>query len=131
MMMSLRNMKTGMKKIMIDFPNNKVKMLQFPKLSEICNISHFVTTRHGGVSKGTYASFNPGEYCGDDNEDVLINRFLLSEAITKTLVWKGIFRLCQAEEQRCFYFCFPGVLKARLPHKVLHLKKSPLKAPHI
>ena len=81
MMMSLRNMKTGMKKRMIDFPNNKVKMLQFPKLSEICNISHFVTTRHGGVSKGTYASFNPGEYCGDDNEDVLINRFLLSEAI--------------------------------------------------
>ena len=81
MMMSMRNMKTGMKRRMIDYPNDKVKMLQFPKLSEICNISHFVTTRHGGVSKGAYASFNPGEYCGDDKEDVAMNRFLLSEAI--------------------------------------------------
>lgn len=41
-------------------------MLQFPALSEDCNISHFVTTRQGGVSKGAYASFNPGEYSGDN-----------------------------------------------------------------
>ena len=41
-------------------------MLQFPALSEDCNISHFVTTRQGGVSEGAYASFNPGEYSGDN-----------------------------------------------------------------
>lgn len=74
-------MMDGMERRMIDFPSDKVKMLQFPKLSEISNISHFVTTRYGGVSQGTYASFNPGEYCGDEKEHVAINRSLLSEAI--------------------------------------------------
>lgn len=77
----MRSMKTGMKSRMIEFPNDKIKMLQFPKLSENCNISHFVTTRHGGVSNGTYASFNQGEHCGDDKEAVCMNRLLLSEAI--------------------------------------------------
>jgi len=62
-------------------PNDKVKMLQFPVLSGDCNISHFVTTRHGGVSEGAYTSFNPGEYSGDDPEAVRVNRKLLSEAI--------------------------------------------------
>ena len=56
-------------------------MLQFPALSEDCNISHFVTTRQGGVSKGAYASFNPGEYSGDNPEAVRTNRKLLSDAI--------------------------------------------------
>lgn len=56
-------------------------MLQFSVLSEDCNISHFVTTRHGGVSEGAYASFNPGEYSGDNSEAVRMNRQLLSEAI--------------------------------------------------
>ena len=56
-------------------------MLQFPALSEDCNISHFVTTRQGGVSKGAYASFNPGEYSGDNPEAVRANRKLLSDAI--------------------------------------------------
>ena len=56
-------------------------MLQFPVLSEDCNISHFVTTRQGGVSKGAYASFNPGEYSGDNPEAVRANRKLLSDAI--------------------------------------------------
>lgn len=56
-------------------------MLQFSVLSEDCNISHFVTTRQGGVSKGAYASFNPGEYSGDNPEAVRANRKLLSDAI--------------------------------------------------
>ena len=56
-------------------------MLQFPVLSEDCNISHFVTTRQGGVSKGAYASFSPGEYSGDNPEAVRANRKLLSDAI--------------------------------------------------
>lgn len=81
MMKNMRSMKIGMKKLMIEFPDDNIKMLQFPKLSGICNISHFVTTRHGGVSKGAYASFNQGEYGGDDKDAVRMNRLLLSEAI--------------------------------------------------
>jgi len=56
-------------------------MLQFPVLSEDCNISHFVTTRQGGVSEGAYASFNPGEYSGDNPEAVRANRKLLSDVL--------------------------------------------------
>lgn len=37
----------------------------------------FTTTRHGGVSTGEYASFNLGEYCGDDPADVRCNRVIL------------------------------------------------------
>ena len=74
-------MKIGTTKKMKILPNDKVKMLQFPVLSEDCNISHFVTTRQGGVSKGAYASFNPGEYSGDNPEAVRANRKLLSDAI--------------------------------------------------
>lgn len=56
-------------------------MLQFSKLSEDCNVSHFITTRIGGVSQGAYSSFNVGEYCGDDVVAVRTNRELLSEVI--------------------------------------------------
>ena len=37
----------------------------------------FSTTRHGGVSKGNYASLNINGYCGDAKEDVAENRRLL------------------------------------------------------
>ena len=80
-MKSKKNMKIGTTKKMKILPNDKVKMLQFPVLSEDCNISHFVTTRQGGVSKGAYASFTPGEYSGDNPEAVRANRKLLSDAI--------------------------------------------------
>lgn len=56
-------------------------MLQFSGLSGYCNISHFITTRQGGVSEGPYASLNPGEYAGDDPECVRRNREILAEAI--------------------------------------------------
>lgn len=56
-------------------------MLQFPVLSRDCNISHFVTTREGGVSQGRYASFNLGGYSGDEPDSVRMNRQLLSKAI--------------------------------------------------
>jgi YfiH family protein len=38
------------------------------------HIIHFITTRHGGVSTGNYASFNLGEYAGDDAAAVRRNR---------------------------------------------------------
>lgn len=63
------------------FPNDTVKMLQFPGLGGDCNISHFITTRYGGVSTGNYASFNPGAYSGDDSICIRTNREILSDAI--------------------------------------------------
>lgn len=41
----------------------------------------FSSTRHGGCSKGNYASFNINHYCGDDEEDIRSNR----EALCQTL----------------------------------------------
>ncbi len=41
----------------------------------------FSTTRHNGVSKGPYASFNANHYCGDDPQDVEQNRQLLCDKI--------------------------------------------------
>lgn len=46
-------------------------------------ISHFVTTRRGGCSRGTYASFNCSPYCGDEAEHVLCNQQLLSEGMPR------------------------------------------------
>lgn len=56
-------------------------MLQFPSLATDCNICHFITTRHGGVSSGTFASFNPCLYGMDREEDVVENRRRLAEAV--------------------------------------------------
>lgn len=56
-------------------------MLQFESLSDNCNISHFITTRHGGVSEGNYASFNLGAYCGERQVAVHENRRRLCEAL--------------------------------------------------
>jgi len=61
---------------------NNIKMLQFTRLNEYCNISHFVSTRHGGISTRNYSSMNLGEYCGDDPEAVHHNRILLSDIFT-------------------------------------------------
>ena len=56
-------------------------MLQVPSLAADCNISHFITTRHGGVSEGTFASFNPCLYGADDEAAVKENRSRLAEAV--------------------------------------------------
>ena len=45
------------------------------------DISHFTTTRHGGVSTGTYASMNPGVYTEDDPGFIRKNLELLSNAV--------------------------------------------------
>lgn len=59
-------------------------MLQFEGLAEDCNIFHFITTRHGGVSEGNYASFNLGAYCGDQPENVSENRKRLCDILSIT-----------------------------------------------
>ena len=53
------------------------KMLGYELMKAYPNISCFSTTRHGGCSKGNYASFNCNGYCGDEAEDVDCNRELL------------------------------------------------------
>ena len=44
-------------------------------------ISHFVTTRDGGCSKGLYAAMNCTHYVGDDPECVARNRQILCESL--------------------------------------------------
>lgn len=61
-----------------DFP---IEMLQFDLLKGNCNISHFVTTRQGGVGRGTYASLNLGYYCVDKQEVVDENRIRLCDQL--------------------------------------------------
>lgn len=56
-------------------------MLQFEGIAGDCNIFHFITTRHGGVSEGNYASFNLSAYCGDDPKQVQENRRRLCDAL--------------------------------------------------
>lgn len=49
-------------------------MLQFEGMARDCNIFHFITTRHGGISEGNYASLNMSAYCGDNPAHVRENR---------------------------------------------------------
>lgn len=56
-------------------------MLQFESFACDCNIFHFITTRHGGVSVGNYASLNLGDFCGDNPEAVRENRSRLCETL--------------------------------------------------
>ncbi|MDL2281552.1 peptidoglycan editing factor PgeF [Parabacteroides sp. OttesenSCG-928-G06] len=60
---------------------SSIEMLQFDLLRDCCNISHFVTTRNGGVGKGNYATFNLGAYCGDNPQVVIENRRRLCESL--------------------------------------------------
>lgn len=61
-------------KTMKTLTNKNIEILQFTNLSRSCKISHFISTRKGGISQGTYASLNVGEYCEDDPIAVQTNR---------------------------------------------------------
>lgn len=56
-------------------------MLGYELLSSCSNISHFVTTRNGGCSEGTYGTFNCSPYSGDRDEAVRQNQSLLFEGM--------------------------------------------------
>lgn len=65
----------------------KIPIIKYYHISP--KVSAFSTTRHGGYSKGAYASFNANKYCGDDVDDVLKNRIALCEELglsTKRLI---------------------------------------------
>ena len=57
------------------------RMLEYGLNESDSNIFSFSTTRHGGYSEGTYASFNCNDYCGDDLELVGRNQRLLREML--------------------------------------------------
>ena len=61
--------------------SNHKRMLEYGLNESHSNILSFSTTRHGGVSEGTYASFNCNDYCGDVLEHVAQNQSLLREAL--------------------------------------------------
>lgn len=54
---------------------------QFDVLAGLGQVVHAVSTRHGGVSDGPFASLNVGLRCGDDDAAVLENRRRLCAAV--------------------------------------------------
>lgn len=60
------------------------------------NVRALVTTRHGGVSIGPYASLNLGDHVGDDPTAVTANRHLLRQQLPAEPVW-----LQQVHGTRC------------------------------
>ena len=59
--------------------NNAQPVLNYYDLSD--DVKAFSTTRHGGVSKGNYASLNINEYCGDSKANTDANRLLLANEL--------------------------------------------------
>jgi polyphenol oxidase len=58
-----------------------ITFYEFDKLRQISGIVHFITTRHGGVSKGAYASLNIGFGTDDVSLAVLENRHRMADAL--------------------------------------------------
>ncbi len=54
-------------------------LLQFDQLSKIDEIVHFSTTRIGGVSNGSYSSFNMGNFSDDSPLNIYENRKILAQ----------------------------------------------------
>lgn len=52
-----------------------------PNWPHIKNIRAYSTTKHGGISKNTYAFLNLGDHVGDIEADVLKNRSILHEEL--------------------------------------------------
>lgn len=69
---------------MISLTENR-RMLEYGLLGSYSNISHFVTTRYGGCSEGTYASFNCSPYSGDEADKVGLNQDILCKELGSSL----------------------------------------------
>lgn len=67
---------------MISLTEDK-RMLGYESLGSYPNISHFVTTRRGGVGAGAYGTFNCSPFCGDEAESVLRNQELLIQGLSQ------------------------------------------------
>ena len=60
--------------------NDNVEVLQCAEWMGDCNISHFMTTRFGGVSEGDFGGMNAGRYTEDNPAHVQANIALLCDA---------------------------------------------------
>lgn len=58
---------------------NNVPVLTFFDIDK--DVTAFSTTRHGGVSLGSYASFNINPYCGDSEDCIAANRKGLAQEL--------------------------------------------------
>jgi len=60
---------------------NNLTFFSFKNLLDQKGLTHFISTRAGGLSKFPYESLNLVSYTGDDSQVVLKNRNLLAKAI--------------------------------------------------
>lgn len=58
-----------------------LNLYQFSNLGRYGEISHFITSREGGFSKGPFKSLNTGFHVGDNDWDVLQNRKKLAHML--------------------------------------------------
>lgn len=65
----------------IGLPTTKIDLLRYNLLAQHPEITHFTTSRAGGVSIGDYSSLNLSEYSGDNMNTVAANRQLLCQEI--------------------------------------------------
>ncbi|HBX53775.1 MAG TPA: peptidoglycan editing factor PgeF [Bacteroidales bacterium] len=66
---------------MIECENKGLTYYKFSILESFDNITHFVSTRKNGYSKGYFESLNLGLKVGDDPEIVIKNRMKLADAV--------------------------------------------------
>jgi len=57
---------------------NGVSFYRFPNLLPFANLRHGIFTRNGGFSKGNFSSLNVSLSVGDDSENVIRNRKIIS-----------------------------------------------------
>lgn len=53
--------------------NSEIDLVTYPILNKFERITHFTSTRQGGVSSGNYASLNLGRFSGDEAEKIQEN----------------------------------------------------------
>ena len=61
-----------------------MEVLQYPLFSRFPELLHFCTIRHGGVSLGTYGTFNISPFSGDNVENQQANLSLLARKLDIT-----------------------------------------------
>lgn len=66
---------------MIPVELNDTTVFTFENLSRFPEITHFVSTRKGGISEKNFASLNTGFHVGDDNFRVSQNRRILADSL--------------------------------------------------
>ncbi|HBF89491.1 MAG TPA: peptidoglycan editing factor PgeF [Bacteroidales bacterium] len=83
---------------MIEKKHFDIPLLHFNNLNKFQDISHFVSTREGGVSTEHLSSFNLGFTVNDKPENVLKNREILAEA-TDIILSRFIFAKQSSEDK--------------------------------